>query len=212
MAKIIDISVPLQSDMPIWPGSQDLCLKSLMSIENGDQTNVSRLDLDVHAGTHVDAPLHYIMGGASVEQMSLDILLGPAFILYLPQVDIITADTLSASSIPEGTERLLLRTKNSEFWNTPPAEFRTDYAALTEDAAKWIVEHGIRLIGIDYLSVQCYNDNSETHEILLGANVIIIEGLNLTDIVPGHYELICLPLRLVGSEGAPARVVLRQLQ
>jgi len=197
--------------MPIWPGSQDICLKSLMSIENGDQTNVSRLDLDVHTGTHVDAPLHFIAGGASVEQMQLDILIGPVFIVYLPQADIITADTLASSSIPEGTERLLFRTKNSEIWTKTPSEFRIDYVALTEDAAKWIVEHEIRLIGIDYLSVQCYNDNSKTHKILLRENIIIIEGLNLTDIVPGHYELICLPLKLVGSEGAPARVVLRQL-
>jgi kynurenine formamidase/glycosyltransferase involved in cell wall biosynthesis len=205
---IIDISVPLHPEMPVWPGSVGIRLSRTMSLEAGDMTNVSRLDCDVHIGTHVDAPLHFIEDGSSVEQMPLNILIGPALIAYLPGVDAITADDLAALSLPKSTQRLLLRTRNSLLWANGVNGFRTDYVALTADAARWIVEHDIRLVGVDYLSVQRYQDGSETHQILLDAGVVIVEGLNLADVVPGLYELICLPLKLVGAEGAPARAVL----
>lgn len=211
MSQIIDISVSLHSNMPIWPNSVGIRLTQTMSIEHNDPCNNSGLTCDVHIGTHIDAPLHFIKDGNSVEKISLDTLIGQAFVAYIPQVDIITAEILSSLTLPSGTERLLLRTENSVLWEKGITEFSSGFVALNIEAAKWIVEHGIRLIGIDYLSIQSYNGNPQTHKILLGAGVIIVEGLNLTNVESGKYEFICLPLKLVGSDGAPARAVLRKI-
>lgn len=211
LAEIIDISVPLQSDIPTWPGSAGLQINRSMRLEAGDVANVSQLACDVHTGTHVDAPWHFVEGGATVERLSLEILIGQAVVAFLPEADAVTADRLEELTLPPGTQRLLLRTRNSALWATGVTEFKIDYVALTVDAARWVVEHGIRLIGVDYLSVQRYNDGPLTHQILLEAGVIILEGLNLSQVQPGTYELICLPLCLVGAEGAPTRAVLRSL-
>jgi len=197
--------------MPVWPDSIGLRLYRTQSLEDGDESNVSRLDCDVHTGTHVDAPRHFLENGITVEQLPLDTLVGPAIVAYLPHADAITAGDLAALAMPPGTERLLLRTHNSELWATRATEFRKDYVALTADAARWVVDQDIHLIGVDYLSVQRYDDSPLTHQILLEAGVILLEGLNLADVQPGMYELICLPLKLVGAEGAPARAVLRRV-
>jgi arylformamidase len=211
VAEIIDISVPLQPQMPIWPGSVGFQLLPTMRLEAGDPANVSRLDCDLHVGTHVDAPWHFVENGITVERLSLDILIGPAIVAYLPQVDAVTAGDLTDLGLPSGTKRLLLRTRNSDWWVAGVHEFRKDYVALTADAARWVVKQGIRLIGVDYLSVQRYDDSPLTHRILLEAGVIILEGLNLASVQPGTYELICLPLCLVGAEGAPSRAILRSV-
>jgi arylformamidase len=194
--------------MPIWPGSVGLRLVRTKRLEAGDPANVSRLDCDVHVGTHVDAPWHFLENGSTVEQLSLDVLIGPVVVAYLPEVSAITAGDLDDLGLPPGTRRLLLRTQNSELWAARVTEFKKDYVALTADAARWVAEHGIRLIGVDYLSVQRYGDSTLTHQILLEAGVIILECLNLAGVQPGGYELICLPLKLVGAEGAPARAAL----
>ena len=172
---------------------------------------MSRLECDVHVGTHVDAPWHYLEDGNTVEQLPLDVLVGPAIVAYLPGVSAVTTGDLASVTLPTDTERLLLRTRNSELWAAEVTEFREDYVALTVDAARWVVDQGIRLVGVDYLSVQRYDDSPLTHQILLKADVIILEGLNLADVQPGAYELVCLPMLLVGAEGAPARAVLRHL-
>lgn len=211
LTDVIDISVPLQPDMPIWPESVGLRLSRTSRLDAGDEANVSRLDCDVHVGTHVDAPWHFWEDGATVEQLALDILIGPAIVAHLPEASIITASDLANLALPPGTERLLLRTRNSELWASGVTEFREDYVALTADAARWVVDQDIRLIGVDYLSVQRYDDSSLVHQVLLEAGVIILEGLNLASAQPGAYELICLPLKLVGTEGAPARAVVRPL-
>lgn len=182
-----------------------------MSLKAGDRANVSRLDCDVHMGTHVDAPWHFLSDGFTVDEMSLDVLIGPATVAYLPEASVITAKELAGLNLPSGIQRLLLKTRNSDLWAAGVTEFRKDYVALSADAARWAVERGIRLVGIDYLSVQCYDDNPLTHQILMKAGVIIVEGLNLAAVEPGSYELICLPLRLVGADGAPVRAVLRAL-
>lgn len=208
MARIIDISVPLCSDMPVWPGSADFRLFQTQSLKDGDLANASRMDCDVHTGTHVDAPRHFLENGTTVEQLPLDIRVGPAIVAYLPHVDTITASDLAALSLPEDTKRLLLKTRNSALWGKKRG-FNTDYAGLTASAARWIVEVGIGLVGVDYLSVQKYYDGRETHQILLEAEVVIVEGVNLAAVKPGWYELICLPLKIMGADGAPARAVLR---
>ncbi|MBE9507205.1 MAG: cyclase family protein [Chloroflexi bacterium] len=204
----IDISVALHPDIPRWPGTPGFRLEWFKRLEAGDGCNNSRLDIDVHVGTHVDAPLHFVRKGKTVEQLALDVLIGPAQVVYLPDVTSVTAAVLSALTLPSDTTRLLLRTRNSAWWATGVQAFQPDFVALTEDAARWVVEHKIHLIGVDYLSVQRYQDGPAVHQILLGAEVVVVEGLNLAGVEPGQYELICLPLKIVGAEGAPARAVL----
>jgi len=208
---IIDISVPVRPDMPTWPGSVGVRLTRTMRLEAGDSANVSRLDCDLHVGTHVDAPWHVLEGGDTVEQLPLDTLIGVAVVTYPLEAEVITAGVLADLAIPLGTKRLLLRTRNSELWAKGITEFRKDYVGLTVDAAQWVVDQGIGLIGVDYLSVQRYDDSPLTHQILLRAGVVILEGLNLAGVEAGVYELICLPLHLIGAEGAPARAILRRM-
>ena len=195
----------------MWPGNEGIRITQIKCMDKGDPFNISRLDCDLHTGTHVDAPLHFLQNGTTVEKLSLDVLIGPCHVAYLPDAADITAGNLTNLNLPSGIKRLLLRTRNSELWAAKTTEFRKDFVALTRDAAQWIVDKGIRLIGVDYLSVQRYRDNARTHQILLGADTIALEGLNLSGVKPGFYELICLPLKLVGAEGAPARAVLRQM-
>ncbi|HWO43094.1 MAG TPA: cyclase family protein [Candidatus Eisenbacteria bacterium] len=208
---IIDISVPLKPDMPTWPDSVGLRLTRTMSLEAGDKANVSRLDCDVHMGTHVDAPWHFLDDGSTVDAMSLDVLIGPAIVADLTGTSAVTPSDLTGLKLAPNIRRLLLKTRNSALWAAGVTEFKSDYVALSADAARWVVERGIRLIGIDYLSVQRYGDDPLTHQILMRAGVIIVEGLNLAGVQPGLYELICLPIRLVGTDGAPVRAVLRTL-
>lgn len=211
MRDIIDISVPLHADMPIWPGSHGFARNWTQRLETGDDANVSRLDCDVHVGTHVDAPLHFVDGAAAVDELDLEALVGLATVAFFPEAAAVSADALEALDLAKGTDRLLLRTRNSALWAAGVTEFRPDFVALTADAAQWIVERGIRLIGVDYLSVQRFQDGPEVHHTLLGAGIVVVEGLDLSTVEQGEYELMCLPLKLVGAEGAPARAVLRAL-
>lgn len=211
MENIIDITVPLTTEMPIWPGCKGIRIKQIKRLDKGDPYNLSRLDFNLHTGTHVDAPIHFLQNGTTVEKLPLDILVGPCYVAHLPDTADITSGNLTDLNLPPEIERLLLRTRNSELWAAKTTEFRKDFVALTHEAAQWIVDKGIRLIGVDYLSVQRYHDDARTHQILLGAGAIALEGLNLSNVKSGFYELICLPLKLVGAEGAPARVVLRQM-
>ena len=207
---IIDVSVPLRAEMPVWPGSVGYRRESLMSIADGDPVNVSALHVEVHTGTHIDAPLHFVPGGEATDAIPLDVLVGPAWVVRLDDVDTITAAELEAAEVPFDCTRLLLRTRNSDVrWFAEGVPFREDYAALAEDGAQWIVERGIEVVGIDYLSIQKFTDGPEVHQILLTNRVVIVEGLHLDHVQPGSYEMICLPLLAPGCEGVPARVVLR---
>jgi Predicted metal-dependent hydrolase len=211
MSDLIDISVSLDENLPIWPDSPGFELQPLLTREEKGQARVSRLKCDVHTGTHIDAASHFIPGGSTIEQLPLEMTVGRAVVARIPDaVTTITASILDELEIPESTTRLLFRTKNSRFWDEYGSIFQSEYTALSPDAATWIVEHGIRCVGIDYLSVQHYEDGPETHEILLREGVVIIEGLNLSDVSPGVYELLCLPVKIAGSEGAPARATLRK--
>ena len=211
LSDIIDISVPLIAGMPVWPGDGDIRIVPVKRMARGDKNNVSRLDCGVHTGTHVDAPWHFLEDGSTAEQLPLDVMMGEAFVAYLPEVDVVTAETLARLKLPKDTTRLLLHTRNSELWEAGVTEFRKGFVAMTSDAAQWLADQGIRLIGVDYLSVHRYGDGPLTHQILLRAGIVIIEGLNMAGVASGTYELICLPLRLNGADGAPARAVLRRL-
>lgn len=206
--EIIDISVTLHNEMPTWPTSSGIKLIREQSMQLGDPSNVSRLDCDVHTGTHIDAPKHFIDNGITVDQLNLHELIGPAIVAFLPDIDVIDAGDLESLGLPRDCKRLLLRTRNSDLWRKNIPQFRKDYVGLSIKAAQWIVDHGIHIIGIDYLSVQRYEDGPLTHQILLKGGVIIIEGLNLDGVAAGIYDLICLPLKLMSAEGAPARAVL----
>ena len=210
-AKIIDISVPVTPDLPVWPGDPRVVLERFRKISAGSDSNDSRLACSVHCGTHVDAPAHFVENGSTIEDLGLDILIGPAAVAEFPEIDVITPDLLENQKLPPGTKRLLLKTKNSDLWTDPEHTFHTDFVALSADAAAWMVEREIRLVGIDYLSIQLFSDaEPQTHRTLLEAGVVIVEGLNLQKVSPGCYQFICLPLKLAGSEGAPARAVLIQ--
>lgn len=209
LRKYIDVSVPVSSVLPRWPGSPEIQFQRSLDLDHGDVATDTTLCFSVHTGTHVDAPSHFVSGGKTVDQLDLEILVGEVYVAVFPDdVASITVDLLNKLSLSAHTRRLLLRTRNSRFWKTKGSEFQTDFVALTADAAQWIVDHGIQLIGVDYLSVQRYDDGPETHQILLGAEVVVIEGLNLDSVSEGIYELTCLPIKLQGIEGAPARVIL----
>ena len=207
MVEILDISVGLSDRLPTWPGGVGFHIEQTQNIEQ-DGVNVSKIESCVHVGTHVDAPSHFVAGGKTTEELSLQVLMGPVTVVSVPEASSIAADLLESLAVPPGTKRLLFKTKNSELWTQGLKEFKRDYVALTADAAQWVVDRDIRLVGVDYLSVQRFQDSPLTHEILLKAGVIIVEGLNLAKVEPGEYELVCLPLKIIGSEGAPARAVL----
>lgn len=207
--RILDISVPVSSELPVWPGDPRVVLEQFRAISKGNTSTDSRLACSVHSGTHVDAPGHFIENGPTVEQLELDVLIGKASVVELLNADIITPESLEAQTIPAETRRLIFKTKNSALWSDPGHQFNPDFVALTSAAADWIVRKGIRLVGIDYLSVQIFKDKEPlTHRILLEAGVVILEGINLQNVRPGIYQLICLPMKLDGIEGAPARAVL----
>ncbi len=208
---IFDITVPVSADLPVWPGDPQIVLERYQKISSGSSCNNSKLACSVHTGTHVDAPVHFIENGTTVENLSLRTLIGPAVVADLPDADMITPEMLDALSITPQTTRLLLKTRNSALWANPHHDFRQDFVALSPNAASWIIGKGIDLVGIDYLSIQMFKDAEPlTHRILLEAGVIVVEGLNLQDVAPGIYQLICLPMKLAGSDGAPTRAVLVQ--
>jgi arylformamidase len=178
-------------------------------MEDGKHNNVSRLALSAHAGTHVDAPYHFIADGKTIESLALDALIGPAQVVELPDdCTDINAQVLADAGIRFDTGRLLLKTRNSRYWTEPGLPFQKSFAALTPDGAQYLVDGGTRLVGIDYFSIAPFGDSVPTHRVLLGASMVILEGIDLSAIAPGFYELYCLPLKLGGSDGAPARAVL----
>ncbi len=207
--KIYDISVPVSADMPVWPGNPPVEIVQVSSMDAGAHDNVSRLACGVHTGTHVDAPHHFLNDHRTVETLPLDVLTGPAQVVELPdEVAVVTADILQKAGVETGTSRLLLKTRNSQLWKRREKDFFPQFVGISEDGAAWLVERRIRLIGIDYLSVAPYKQGTPTHRTLLQAGMVILEGADLSAVEPGHYELYCLPLKLVGSDGAPARAIL----
>lgn len=208
MTKIIDISVPVNHNIPLWPNSSGLCLTRIAQIGKKSAVNETHIEMNVHIGTHIDAPLHFISKGLSIDKSPLDTFIGPAFVAYLPKVKEITAKDLSALKLPKGVKRILFKTSNSLLWEKKVKKFKQDYVGLTADAASWLVKRDIKLVGIDYLSVAKFSEAVAVHKILLGNNIYIVESLNLVGVKPGNYELICLPLKLAGSEASPVRAIL----
>jgi arylformamidase len=189
--------------MVVYPGDPEVHLERVASIADGDVANISRLDLGVHTGTHVDAPLHFIEGAASADELPLEALIGPAYVVDATALDRdIDAAALAELDVPEAAERLIFMTRNCELWNRDT--FSEEFIRFVESGAQRLVDSGVRLVGIDYLSV----GDEAAHNVLLGAGVVAVEGLDLRGVDPGPYRLVCMPLKIAGADGAPTRVVL----
>ncbi len=213
--KIYDVTVPLSEYVPVYEGDPKVKIEAAHSIAKGDAANVSRLCFGAHTATHVDAPNHFIEGARRVHELDLDKLLGKCRVVEIDK----SATSISASHVKatnlRGVERVLFKTRNSAFWNEPEEGFRKDFTYIEPKAARELVDLNIKLIGIDYLSVEKFGAESfDTHVTLLEKEVVIIEGLDLRDVPAGDYELICLPLKFAGGagDGAPARTILREIQ
>lgn len=205
---LIDVSLRLTARLPTYPGNPPFEFKPVKRISSGDSSNVSAVDMGTHTGTHVDAPRHFFPDRPGVDSLPLDVLIGPARVVHVPHCRGVGAHELEQAGL-DGATRVLIRTDNSERWATAEG-FDPEFDYLAADGARYLVEHGVRLVGVDYLSVERFKQpGAPTHHELLGAGVVIIEGLDLSSVAPGLYELMCLPLKIGDADGAPARVVLR---
>lgn len=206
MTKVHDVTVPLSTEMPVWPGDPKPEIELIRRLGD-DGYNLTRISLGAHTGTHVDAPLHVLESGASVDQLPLEILLGKARVVEMAVRECIEREDLEDLDLRDDL-RLLLKTRMSGQMRL--SQFQEDHVHLSADAAEYLAQVGLKLVGIDYLSVDRFGSTDlPAHRALLGAGVILVEGLDLSDVDPGEYDMVCLPLRLLGADGAPARVILR---
>ncbi len=205
--QIFDVSVPLRRGIPTWRNADNLALDRVRLIEEGANSNSSILRIETHTGTHLDPPLHFLPGASGVDRVPLDACYGPALVVAVePRGRHVTASDLEAASIPPDVERLLLKTANSALWADPT--FHEDFIAIEEDAASWLTGRGVRLVGIDYLSIAPFGRSREVHVELLSQGCLVLEGLDLSGVEPGEYALCALPLRIVEGDGSPVRAVL----
>jgi arylformamidase len=209
--KIYDVTVAISNEVPIYKGDPDAAIESFKAIARGDSANVSSIRFGVHTGTHVDAPNHFIEGTKRVHEIDIEKLIGPCRVIDIPN-DVVAIEPEHVGSI-EGIERVAFKTRNSEFWSTPEDGFRKDFTYLTPDTAKLLADAGMKLVGIDYLSIEkSGSPGHPVHVALLEKEIVILEGLDLREVPPGDYEIICMPLKYTGStgDGAPARTILKK--
>lgn len=202
----MDVTVPIRDGMVVYEGDPSVRVVRRRSMAAGDPANLSEVTFGTHTGTHLDAPAHFIRGGATLDAVPLDALMGPALVVEVGHVRVIGREQCAQLELA-GAERLLFKTRNSGLWRRDT--FAHDYVALDEGAARYLMAAGVRLVGIDYLSIETFHAvGHPVHRVLLGAGVVILEGLDLSAVAPGRYELLCLPLKLAGADGAPCRVLL----
>jgi arylformamidase len=206
--KLLDVSVPLRQGLPTYPNNPPFELQPIQRIADGGTANVSRLVMGTHTGTHVDAPFHFFDEGIGVDELPLELLIGRARVVEIKARGGIAASDLEEAGLREDL-RVLFKTPNSALWNSDT--FHEDYAHITDSGARYLVEQGVKVVGVDYLSVEQFKKpGAPAHRTLLSNGVIIIEGLNLAEAEPGMYEMYCLPLPVTGGDGAPARVILKR--
>lgn len=205
--KFIDISVSVSKKLPLWPGNTPPLFEQVSNLKKGGTCNETFLHMNAHAGTHIDAPLHFIQDGDAIDKMDLSIFSGPAYVADFTSVKEITKTNLEKKNIPSHTTKLLFKTSNSELWGNE-TEFKKDYVGLTPDGAEWIAANNFDLVGNDYLSIAKFEDAVEVHNILLGKGIAVLEGINLSSVEEGEYELTCFPIKLAGIEAASTRAVL----
>ena len=209
--KIIDVTIPLSNKTPVWEGDEEVSITRNALISEGADFNESKLELGVHTGTHIDAPFHVFSDGNTVDKIPMGHLIGKAQVVRIADdVERISRDVLQHANIEKGIKHLLFKTRNSLYWKDKKPRFQTDFSALDASAAEFLVSQGVKLAGIDWFSISPMDDLMTPHVILLRAGIVIVENLNLSDVKPGLYDLYCLPLKLVGTDGAPARVILIQ--
>lgn len=207
--KIHDVSLTIRPGMTVWPGDPKVELYRQEKIEDGANANVSFMGIGVHTGTHVDAPYHFLQDGKTVETLPLDVLVGKVLVVELDDnINEINWEVIEPLTHTHGVERILFKTRNSRYWLESGSEFQENFVGITVDGAQSLVEMGVRLVGIDYLSIAPFKKSRPTHEVLLKSNIVLIEGLDLFNVSPGEYTLYCLPLKLLNTDGAPARVIL----
>ena len=207
---IWDVTLPLQPGLPVWPGDPAVRMEPLAAVSRGDSCNITAYAFGSHTGTHLDPPRHFFDEGAPLDELPLRLLLGPCYVADLPEVESsVSAGDLDAAGIPSDTSRLLLKTSNSRLWDDPRHPFHVDFVDLSPEGADWLLRRGVQLVGIDYLSIERPDDPAcPVHRSLLSAPVVILEGLDLRNVSAGAYDLVCLPLRAMNGDGAPARVLL----
>lgn len=210
--KIYDISVPITPDMPVWPGDPAVDLQQVSTISSGESANVTHLSMSAHTGTHIDAPKHFIDNGKTIGQIPMEKLVGEVLVMQIDHsIDVVSKTVLQSHphrSLLEDARKVLFRTRNSTLWHQSPRNFRKDYVGIDASGAEFLAELGLDLIGIDYLSIAPFDEALAPHQILLAENIVLLEGLDLSNVPSGVYELYCLPIHLPGCEGAPARVIL----
>jgi len=207
---LIDISVQISPKIPIWPETTPPEIRVMKNVEK-DGVNVSSISMDLHTGTHIDSPLHFVKNGKTIEQLNLEALIGPCLVINLEGEQLITKEIIKCKIGNRVVNKLLFKTDNSKLW-TRTDQFYKDYVGLSECAAKWVVEKGIDLVGIDYLSIQAFKQPDKVHITLLENEVIILEGLNLENVAEGEYILYAFPINIQNVEGAPVRAVLKKLK
>jgi arylformamidase len=211
--KIYDVTVPISEKTPVYEGDPNVQIETANAIARGDAANVSRLCFGAHTGTHVDAPNHFVEGTRKIHELELEKLTGICRVVEIEN-SVVAIEAKHIVNL-KGVERVLFKTRNSDFWAEMEQGFRKDFTYIAPDAAKALVDLGIKLVGIDYLSVEKFGaETFDTHVTLLEKEVVIVEGLDLREVSGGDYELICLPLKVVGGtgDGAPARTILREIE
>lgn len=206
--EIIDITVPLRNGLACWPGDPETAIEPVSRISEGAGANISRYSFSSHAGTHVDPPYHFIDSGYKLDKIPLDHLIGPCRVVEFSGLDKITYADFESAGIPEGTERLLIKTRNSRIWQESPGTFKEDFVYITPEGADWLVERKVKLVGLDYLSVAEFKKGGPVHKKLLEIGTVLLEGVALSEAAPGDYTIVCLPLLVKDGDGAPARTVL----
>lgn len=207
--KIYDVTIPISEDVPIYEGDPRVQIEAVLKLADGGAANVSHLCFGAHTATHVDAPNHFIEGTRRVDELELEKMIGPCRVVEVPD-DVMLIEPEHLGPL-DAVERVVFRTRNSAFWNHPEAGFRTDFTAISAATARLLADAGIKLVGIDYLSIEAFgSDGHPVHLTLLEKEIVILEGLDLRGIEPGDYDITCLPLKFIGGtgDGAPARTVL----
>jgi arylformamidase len=210
--KIYDISVPITPNLPVWPGDPAVDLQQVTAIASGELANITHLSMSVHTGTHIDAPKHFIDNGNTIGQIPLEKLVGEVLVMEIDDnVNVISGVVLQshpAIDLLKDTRKVLFRTRNSSLWRQSPNEFRSDYVGIDRSGAELLASLGLDLVGIDYLSIAPFEETLSPHLALLADEIVLLEGLDLSHVSAGIYELYCLPINLPGCEGAPARAIL----
>ncbi|MHC1781772.1 MAG: cyclase family protein [Anaerolineaceae bacterium] len=213
LEKYFDISVSIRPDLPVWDGDPRVVIRTASSIKNGDMANVSRLEIGAHTGTHIDAPIHFVPNRKGIDKLNLETLIGPAYIADLTNTAYeIDADDFEHANIPTGTQRVLCKTSNSNLWSERPSTFFREFIGISAGGAQWLINHGVKLVGVDYLGVERFEmveKGGQTHHMLLEEDIVIVEGLDLSNVTSGEYTLICLPVKIQDGDGGPCRAILK---